>query len=83
MSTVVRTKADYHIYGYEAKIHSSCRQKKTGATVPRFLKNSQENLRRYCPAPTAVVLPSVSGRFNSRVNSVPAGRIAERCLLSQ
>jgi hypothetical protein len=36
----------------------------------------------YCPAlATAVVI--TSGRLSSRVSSVPAGMVAERCLLSQ
>ena len=45
----------------------------SGVTVLRLL---------YCPAlATAVVI--ASGRFSSSVSSVPAGSVAERCLLSQ
>src|SRR5208337_2289200 len=67
-----------HIYACTQRL---CRIQKNRAPEVRFLRLRMWN-RVYCPElATEVVI--ASGRFSSSVSSVPAGSVAERCLLSQ
>ena len=69
-----------------AGIESECEDEKPDRRGPVFHVSEisgASTIRGYCPAlaTAAGVIPS--GRFNSMVSVEPAGRIAERCLLSQ
>ena len=86
MSILVFTSGIVHIYGWlqiELQTSAEALAQWPGA----MFGTAEPGLRReadlnYCPAlATAVVI--TSGRLSSRVSSVPAGRVAERCLLSQ
>src|SRR5260221_3956838 len=57
--------------------------KKNAESISLSASYSEVIVRYLLPPLVAAAVPIAIGRFNSSVSCVPAGRVADRCLLSQ